>query len=226
MKNLKLLAFWILFFMASTSGWSQQFRPGIILGVSPGSSPNNVGIILNRQIPSQEFTFNMYKVKPQIFGGVKMNMQMSYPFFAELGIMYSQRSTEYFTDYTHKIEGRAATVTMNETDHMLLMPVSIGVTLGSFDVTSGFTAMGTVASKSDLSQINGFESNNDFLDWGWQAGVRYTIKRSTVGLERSMIGIEYQGSFSRVGHGASVYGQSLELMNIPGHIAVTLQHNF
>ena len=226
MKNLKLLAFWILFFLAATSGLSQQFRPGLILGVSPGSSPNTAGIILNRQTPTEEITFNMYKVKPQIFGGLKMNMQLSYPFFAEVGIMYTQRSSEFFTGYTYKIEGRAASVTLSKTEHMLLMPVNIGVTLGSFDVTTGFRAIGTVASKSDLSQIKGYQSNGDFLDWGWQAGLRYTIKRSTVGLERSMIGIEYQGSFSRVGHGATVNGKSLELMNIPGQFAITLQHNF
>ena len=226
MKNLKLLVFYPLFLLASTSGWAQQFRPGLILGVSPGYSPNTAGLIMCRKTPSEEFTFNMYQVKPQIFGGLKTNMQLSYPFFAEAGIMYTQRTSEYYLDYTYSLEKRASTVKMSETEHQLLMPVSIGVTMGSIDVTSGFRAIGTVASKSDLTQIKGYESNDDFLDWGWQVGVRYTLKRSTVGLDRSMIGIEYQGSFSRVGHGMSVDGQSLELMNVPGQFAITLQHNF
>ena len=219
MKNFKLLALWSILLTACTSAWS-QFRFDIIAGISPGSNPTTAGLIVNRQIPIEEFTLNMYKVRPQFFGGLKAHLNLSTPFFTEVGVMYTQKTSMYYMEYTVDFEsGRDPYASMSETEHLILLPVSIGVSLGSFDITSGFTAIGTLSKKTELSHLAGFESNSPSIRLGWHTGVRHTIKRS-------MVGIEYQGSFSRVGEGSTVNGQSLELNNIPGQFVLTYQFSF
>ncbi len=219
MKNLKLLAIWSILLTACTSAWS-QFRLDIIAGISPGSNPTTAGIFVNRQSPAEEFTLNMYKVKPQFYGGLITHLDLSTPFFTEVGAIYTRKSSMYFMEYTLDLEsGRVPSASMSETEHLILIPASIGVSLGSFDVTSGFTAIGTLSKETELSHLKGFQSDSPFIQWGWHTGVRHTIRRS-------MIGIEYQGSFNRVGQGAFVNGQSLELMNVPGQFVMTFQFSF
>ena len=219
MKSLKVLATWSIILTALASGWS-QIRLDLVAGVSPGSNPATAGIIINRQNPYEEFVLNMNKVRPQFFGGIKAHLDLAAPFFTEAGLLYTQKTSEYYMDYTLDPEAsHTSSVRMNEKEHQVLLPVSIGVSVGSVDVISGFTATGTIAKKTELSHLNGFRSDSNPVQWGWHTGIRHTMGASK-------IGIEYQGSFSRVGRGAFVNGQSLELMNVPGQFIMTYQFGF
>jgi len=132
MKSLKLLATWSIFLTAYSSAWT-QFRLDLIAGISPGSNPTTAGIIVNRQLPSEEFIFNMYKVKPQFYGGMKARLDLDTPFFTEAGIIYTQKTSLYYMEYTLDFEsGRDPYASMSETEHLLLIPASIGVSLGLF----------------------------------------------------------------------------------------------
>ena len=219
MKNVKLLATWSIILIGYTSVWS-QIRLDLMAGISPGSNPRTTGIIVNRHNPSEEFVLNMYKVKPQFYGGIKAHVDLASSFFTEAGIVYTQKTSRYAMRYTQASEeNRLTSVAMNETEHLILLPVSIGVRLGSMEVLNGFTATGSIAKNTELSHVNGFESEGSGIQWGWHTGIRHTM-----GI--SKIGIEYQGSFSRVGTGASVNGQSLQLMNVPGQFLMTYQIGF
>jgi hypothetical protein len=192
----------------------------VVGGVSPAANPASAGLIVNRHLPHEEFVFNMNRVDPQIFAGFKGHLELGAPFLVDAGVMYTRKKSTYDVVYTIiDTEHPVSQHSMTQTNHMLMLPVNIGVNMGLFDVTSGFRLMKSVSSKTNLDQLTGFRSEGNPVELGWQAGFGFDIMRSR-------IGIEYQGNFSRVGKGMFVNEQPLELMNVPGHLVLLLQHSF
>lgn len=197
-----------------------QWRFDIVGGVSPASSPSSAGLIVNRHAPHEEFVFNVAKVEPQLFAGFKSQLQLSSPFFVEAGLMYSRKESTYDVTYTiidteHPVPNHL----MNEIDHQIMLPVNIGVNLRSFDVMSGLRLTQSITKKSELNQLSGFAMQSNRPQLGWQGGIGYSFLRNR-------IGIEYQGSFTRVGSGMTVNNQSLELNNVPGQFSLMINHSF
>lgn len=217
MKNIIITSLIVLTGVVTASA---QWRLDIVGGISPGANPGSAGLIVNRHLPHEEFLFNIGKVDPQFFVGIKSQVQLGAPFFIESGLMYSRKKSSYDINYTViDTEHPVPYHIMNETDHQLLLPLNIGVNLGSFDVMSGFRLTQSISKKSELDKLSGFTSNGNPTQIGWQASAGYTFLRNRIGLE-------YQGNFSRVGSGMMVNNQSLELLNIPGQIALMVNHSF
>jgi hypothetical protein len=217
LKQLALAIFTIFIF---TLPGAAQIRFDLLGGYSPASTPVTVGLIVNRQQPREEFTFNMVKVDPQYFVGAKGHLALNEQFFAEAGLTYTLRKSTYQMDYTMSdIDEPATTHLMSETSHYLLLPVNIGFTVKNFDVTSGLRIISNLSNKSDLNHISGYASSPSPFMLGWQGGIGYYILKTR-------IGIEYQSSFTRVGAGQSVNGQSLELMNTGNQFVFTIQQSF
>lgn len=216
MKKLLILSVLIL---GVTYSVSSQVHLDLKAGISPATSPLNTGIIVNREDPMNEFQFRPVHVNPQFQAGVNLNLQLKTPFFLEGGISYTKKSSDYQVNYRIPGEGKPALALMNESEDILMLPVNIGVSLGSFDVTSGLRAMKTLSKKSELTHLNGFSTEENSFRMGWQMGIRY-------GLHRTMVGVEFQGSLNRVGQGMNVNGHSLEVMNVPGNFVFSIQHRF
>ena len=217
MKNI-ISTFIIL--LSGIVGVAAQARIDVVGGVGTGTTPSSAGLIVNRHDPHEEFVFNVAKVEPQFFAGVKSQLQLSSPFFMEAGLLYSMRKSTYDVVYTiidteHPVRNHE----LNETDHQIMLPVNIGVNMGSFDVMSGLSVTHSVSKKSELIQLSGFESEGNRPQLGWQGSVGYYFLRNRIGLE-------YQGSFTRVGSGMTINDQSLELNNVPGNITLMLSHTF
>jgi hypothetical protein len=201
-----------------TSQAQVQFKAEF--GASPASNSTSAGIIVNRNNPHEEFQFNQTQVKPQFYGGIRANIKLGTPFFLETGISYTKRTAEFHLDYTMPLpENPTGEMYVSESEDMLLFPLDIGVSMGKLEVTSGLTAIKTISAIKELSHVKGFHSDGNSLKMGWQMGVRY-------GINRTQIGIEYQGSLNRVGQGMSVNGNSLEIMNVPGKMVFTMQYRF
>lgn len=216
----KLIVIVVAFFLTYCIA-SAQVRFDIKIGISPGSNPLTAGIIVNRQNPMEEFQFNLVQVKPQFYGGLSAHLPLASPFFVNGGITYSQKTSLYQINYTNTLpsELKAAEQYMNESENMILLPVNVGVSLGKVDVTSGLTATATFSKSSELTNVAGFKQDKNGMQLGWQFGVRYAI-------QRTMIGVEYQSAFNRVGQGMYVNGNSLELMNVPGKFVFSIQYGF
>ena len=195
-----------------------QIRFDVFGGLSPQSSPASADLFVNRHDPHEEFRFNMNKVGSQFFVGAKSHLDLNESFFAEAGLTYTKRRSTYEVNYTlidneHPVSNH----NLSETDHMIMLPVNLGVNLGPVDITSGLRMMKSISKSSELGQLTGFTVEGNPFRFGWQAGAGFHIYRSRIGLE-------YQGNFSRVGSGMYVNNQPLELMNVPGQIVLTLQH--
>ena len=218
MKTLAMLIVWSFLVTASTNSWS-QFRFDIVAGVSPGVNPNTPEKLINRKFVSDEFRLSINRIEKQFFLGLNANFSLRAPFFAETGITYTQRKSEFAVAYTYPNEEKPEFVSMPETERMLILPLSIGVSIGKVDITSGLTLTGVISKKTSMTHVTGYAADEPFLRTGWQAGVRRTFGRS-------MLGIQYQSSFNRLGAGTTVNGESLELNHVPGQFVMTAHFRF
>lgn len=214
MKKLIILIFTLLIYTMTASS---QVRLNFKLGISPGVNPHTNGIIVNRQNPHEEFKFNMVHVLPQFYGGILASLEMRTPFFLECGITYTEKKSNYQVDYRITRELNPGDQVMSETERMILLPVNIGVSLGSLDITSGLTAMKTISNADELTHLNGFRQDKNNVKLGWQTGVRYAILRM-------LIGVEFQGSLNVVGQGMYVNEQPLDLRQVPGNLVISIQY--
>ena len=215
MKKLTLTS---IFFFALSSVILSQVQFDIALGVSPGSNPNAYGIIVNRENPVEEFQFKLVHVDPQFIGSLKAHVPMNDQFFLEGGVSYTQRNSVYHIQYTMPTrEPAEQEMLLEESESMILLPVNIGVVLGKFNVTSGLRLKKNISESNELKQIDGFISDDNSMQMGWQMGLRY-------GFNRTMIGVEYMGTLNRVCEGMYVNGNSLAIMTVPGSFVFSLQY--
>jgi hypothetical protein len=215
----QLIITFIIIVAISVQGFG-QLRWDIFGGASLPSSPHSAGVLVNRQSPAEEFMFNINKLDPQYFIGSKLHMELGEPFFTELGLTYTKKSSTYHVEYSiidteHPVKDHF----LKESDHLIMMPVNIGVNMGAVDFTSGFRIMTLIDKSTELDRLSGFTTESNAIQLGWQAGAGFY-------LGRTRLGAEYQSNFSRVGRGMFVNGQSLEIMNVPGQFVFTLQQSF
>jgi hypothetical protein len=220
LRLVKFVAAGVMFIFLALNQSHAQIRLDVFGGASPSATPSHAGILMNRESPHEEFIFNVAKVEPQFFFGAKAHMDLHSPFFLETGLLYSQRKSIYSVFYTMvDAEHPVSNHLLNHTMQLLMMPVNIGVSMGNVEVTSGIRAYHSFGTKTQLTQLANYQTENSFLQFGWQAGAGIFIGRTK-------IGIEYQSDFSRVGHGMSVNGHSLELPNVHGQFLATIQQSF
>jgi hypothetical protein len=217
MKIFSLLSFILVF---STAEGISQWKFHLTGGFSPQTESGSAALIINRHLPLEEFTFLMSKVNPQFFIGLKGQVDLKGSFFADIGLMYSNRTSNYQIEYTMiHAEHSEAIQYLSQSKYLLIMPVNMGVNLGLFDVTSGFRLIHAIEGRSELNPMRGFSTSGKQFSLGWQWGGGFHISKSRIGLE-------YQGSFSRTGNDMTFQGQSLEFMDLPGQWVLTLQQSF
>ena len=214
MKKLMIISFLLIAFLPDIFS---QVLVDLKLGLSPASSPNSFPILVNRHDPFEEFSLSVVHNDAQFYGGIVMHLPLSTPFFLEGGISYTKRKTYFQANYTASLETREDIQLISETKGMIMLPLNIGVGIGSFDVTSGLTAVHGLPGTNDFSNLKGFHQEGSQLRMGWQAGVRY-------GFKGIMAGVEFQGTLTRVCEGMFVNDQSLDIRNVPGNVVFSLQY--
>ena len=196
---------------------SQKIGLQVRLGYSPALSPKVYSLFVNRNNPHDEFRFNMVHVQPQYYAGIVAHLPLQSSFFLEGEVCYTQKKSTFMVDYLMPSEINPDMQYMKESENTIMVPVNIGVSLGSLDVTSGLTAMTTFSKNNELAHVKGFEEKLNNVRVGWQGGVRYAFRRI-------LLGVQYQGTLNLVGQGMSVNGQSLELKNAPGNVVFSIQY--
>jgi len=215
MKKLILL---VLVLCTSFSSLEAQWTFYMKAGISPESNPANYPLIVNRQNPYEEFLFNLIQVKTQYFGGIQVRCDMGTNFFVESGAAYTQRKSVYSMKYTMGRE-KGTYQELQEIEDQLILPLSIGVKLKSFEITSGFLGFVSLAKQSELNHIVGFSDQSDKVQMGWHAG-------AGINLNKVFLGVEYQSAMNRTGIGMSVNQQPLELRNVPGQCVFNIRYKF
>lgn len=215
MKKLLLSA---IISFATSSIMLSQIHFDVKLGISPGSNANGNAILVNRENPFSEFQFNVIHTDPQFYGGIRTHINLKEPFFLESGLSYTKRTSVYSLNFTlPQREPMTKMMQMNVKEDIILLPVDIGVAIGNFEVTSGLRLNRIMNSTNELSHLAGFSHDKNSMQMGWQMGVRY-------GFANVLAGVEYIGTLNRLCQGMFVNGKSMELMNVPGRLALTLQY--
>lgn len=202
-----------VFFIVSTNLTFSQVLFNLFGGISPAGNPKNAAVLINSHWPKEEFVFSVSKVMPQYFAGAKVHQMLNDDFFLESGIIYSQSNKMYTMKYT-LFDG---THEMKESENMLQLPVNIGAKLGIIEVTSGLMGVYSISVNSELKQIPNAVCEQDKIHFGWSTGIRINVMKSRMGLE-------YQGSLTRMCEGVYVKDESLELRNIPGQFVFNIQY--
>jgi len=215
MKKLILL---VVVLCTSFISMDAQWNVYMKVGISPESNPTNYPLIVNRQYPSEEFLFNLIQVKTQYFGGIQVRCDLGTNFFVESGATYTQRKSVYSMKYTMKRE-KGAYQELQETEDQLILPLSIGAKLKSFEFTSGLLGFVSLAKQTELNHIEGFSDQSNKAQMGWHAG-------AGINLNKVFFGVEYQSAINRTGTGMSVNHQSLELRNVPGQCVFNMRYKF
>jgi hypothetical protein len=215
MKKLILLA---LVLCASFMSLDAQWSGYMTAGISPESNPVNAPLIVNRHNPTEEFLFNMVQVKTQYFLGIQVRYDLGTNFFVGTGATYTQRKSIYSMQYILRRE-KGTYQELQEIEDQIILPLSIGVKLKSFEITSGLLGFVSLAKQTELNQMDGFSDQSDKVQMGWHAG-------AGINLNKVFFGIEYQSAMNRTGMGKSVHQQSLELMNVPGQCVFNIRYKF
>lgn len=210
--NIKFLILSTFLFIA-VHGIS-QFSVGGKVGASLAVQPNTDRLFVNREDSFNESLFNAEHVSysPQL--GVMGRFDIpGFWFMSEL--MYGQVTTEYSIEYTRRAsEGASGPIFLDERRSYFELPVSAGVTLGNFEIFSGFSAAHDFSIRSDLNQVNGYSEELPALRFGWHTG-------AGINIGQILLDVRYQQEFRNYGQDRFIDGQELLLRNTPARMVVT-----
>lgn len=187
-----------------------QLTVGVKAGASPMSQPGTNPLIVNRHMPASEFQFNVRTVKFDGQIGLLTRYDKS-PYWFSAEAMVSRSHTAYIALYSFEPQNSNAPVFLEETQTYLDIPVSAGVSLGKFEVFSGFTVTRNLDTKTELDQLDGYTDALQSWQFGWHTGAGVHLGMMT-------FDVRYQQAFSNYGNGRFVNGQELVLRNAPGRI--------
>ncbi len=189
----------------------------IYTGYTPGQTPAQAGIILNRQDPMNEFIFNLKEIENSFVFGFRKNFRFSHPFFGTLGLEYTTLTQNYSGRFTQQRE--VAQFNVTSTSRMLSMPAGVGFKFGNFDVTNGLMLQYDIKPEMSEELPMGIEMSKSQLEVGWYTGIGFSFNRTR-------IGVEYHSSLKRYGHNMIYQQESMELMSLPGNVRVSIGYSF
>jgi len=195
------------------------YNYSITTGFTPGQTPYQAGLILNRKDPMNEFVFNLNEIEKSYVAGFRKNFRFSYPFFGTLGLEYTSRTQNYSGTFTqNRVEGHD-TFSVKLTSHEISLPAGVGVKFGNFDITNGLMLQYDIKPKMREELPMGIEMTKSQLEVGWFAGIGYSF-------DKVRVGVQYQSSLKRCGHNLMYQQKSMELMNVPGYLRFTVGYSF
>lgn len=184
-----------------------QFRVGIKAGLAPTRNMGTSPLIVNRNDHTSDFLFNGNQVEFSPTLGIALRYTKNQFFFEGEAVYYSIRKT-YAMQYIGESAGLEARHTMKESCKSVEFPVSAGVILGRFQITSGFSMRNEFGNKSTLTQMQGVDRQLRSTVFGWHGGIGINVGKVSAELK-------YLQDFSNYGEGIHVNGQELLLRNSP-----------
>ena len=188
-------------------------------GVSPQQNPDMHYIFVNRATPRDEFTFDLTQVKASYFVGVGAKYALTNFFFAAEA-QYNKREYIYDILYTFPGFGRSEeSQLMTETMNVINLPLTLGVDLGLVDFTSGFLPQIVLSQSTELSNLNGYSQDLDWLRFGWHSGVAANIGEMRIGMSMQM-------DFNNYADHAYIREQNLALQGRATRLLANLSYQF
>ena len=125
-------------------------------------------------------------------------------------ILFNSNKTSYRIG-----ESSVGEVIKNEKYQYLDFPVLLGLKLGPVRLQTGPVGHYFLNSKSELDEVDGYESKFQQLTWGWQGGLN-------VGFKRLSFDLRYEGNFSKQGSHLTFFGDKYNFSNNPARFILGL----
>ena len=217
MKNaLSILAISMLFFNLGTA----QISIGIEGGISPMVNPKTNHIYINRENPLEEFAFNVNNVNGGISIGLIFEKKLEKIFFLNTKLLYNYHEVIYSIRPIIELAGRGSEAKMyTERNRQLSVPVSLGVHLGIFEFTSGFTTRFTLKNSNELSSLDSFVIQKSKVKFGFSFGTGINIGNIN-------LSTNYQIEFCNYGSQMKFNEESLALLNSPSRFLFSVGYYF
>jgi len=129
-------------------------------------------------------------------------------FFMRAALHYNYSKVHYgLREIISQNEGYSP-MDLNETNHVLSLPLSIGVELGIIRITSGVNANTIVHSTTTLTNLDRTQDNGPKFYAGWHSGIGLDIKKFGVELR-------YTQDFRNYGDGYTIGNKELTFYGNP-----------
>lgn len=138
--------------------------------------------------------------------GARYNMRNGFLVRAELQYNYSK--VQYGVREITSIHEGYSRMDLNETNHVISLPLSIGVELGIVRITSGVNANAVVQSTTTLVSLEDMADNSPQFYMGWHAG-------TGINLNKFGIELRYTQGFRNYGQGYSIGNKELTFYGNP-----------
>jgi len=188
-----------------------QFSLGLKAGVTPDVHPGTAHVFVNRDDPRNEFLFNSELVHYTPTVGIQARLDRNQKWFAAELLVYGWKQ-KYSVVYMLNSEANGV---FEEQKYVIEVPVSIGVTLGRYEISSGFSAAQTISDKTELNKINGYNSTISMRRYGWHTGVGVNISNFRIDLR-------YAQYFCNYGENRTINGFDLTLKNAPAKLLASV----
>lgn len=137
-------------------------------------------------------------------------MRIGKGFFIQPEIIFNANRT----DFEFRSPNMARQI-LTEKYNYFDLPILFGAKLGPLRLMAGPVGHLYASSKSELTNLKGFDENWKALSWGWQGG-------ANVALGRFSVDVRYEGNFSKFGDHISVFGDDYNFSNSPNRLIVAL----
>jgi hypothetical protein len=133
-------------------------------------------------------------------------------FFVQPEVLFNSSRVDYRIR-----EANAQEVILTERYNNLDIPVMAGLSAGPFRLTLGPVAHYHLNSRSELTDIDGYEARFKQLTWGWQGGIG-------LGMGKVSIDARYEGNFSKQANHLTFFGEEYSFSNTPSRFLVSLNY--
>jgi len=196
-----------------------QLSFGVKAGLSPEAKPQTPFCIINRDKPQNEFLFNSEVVHYSPTLGVFARLDRGHYWFSIEFLTYSWKE-KYSVNYSYESPVKSeANTNLEERKRVLEVPISIGVTLGKVQISSGFSGIYTLKETSQLSSLAGFNSSEKKFKPAWHSGVG-------INLSPFLIDLRYTQFFENYGQDRSVNNWDLTLDNARTKVMASISLKF
>ncbi|MFN0214411.1 MAG: porin family protein [Saprospiraceae bacterium] len=201
MKN---LIFALCCLMVANNVQAQFFGLGLKGGLNTQINDQDDITIGNGGEPSLNFGIDGRNFGTQ-FGGY---MRFGNKFFVQPEVLFNSNKIDY------KIgESAVGEVIKNEKYQYLDIPVLLGVKLGPVRLQAGPVGHYFLNSKSELTDVDGYEARFKQMTWGWQGGLNFGFKRVS-------FDVRYEGNFSKQGDHITFFGDKYHFSDTPARLIV------
>lgn len=187
-----------------------QFNIGILGGLSSYNLPGNI-IHVNNGTDSLDLSVD--KARYGYHFGIFLRGQV-HKFYIQPEFIFNSNRVDYklndFSLDTNSISG-----IRNERYQYLDVPIMLGLKFNFFRINAGPVGHIFINSRSELTDINGYDQKFKQMTLGWQGGIGFDISWLTLDLR-------YEGNFNKFGDHIHIGNNSFAFANTPSRFIASL----